>query len=54
MYQWYKLFRNFDILAAVFTEVLNYMHDDLGLISDDEAAYSTEDDANIDIGDEKQ
>ena len=24
--------RNFDILAAVFTEVLDYMHDDLGLI----------------------
>jgi len=27
--------RNFDILAAVFTEVLDYMHDDLGLIPDD-------------------
>lgn len=23
--------RNFDILAAVFTEVLDYMHDDLGI-----------------------
>ena len=29
------LCRNFDILAAVFTEVLDYMHDDLGLIPDD-------------------
>lgn len=27
--------RNFDILAAVFTEVLDYMHDDLGLIPDE-------------------
>eukprot|EP00537_Pseudo-nitzschia_pungens_P017584 CAMPEP_0172411686 /NCGR_PEP_ID=MMETSP1061-20121228/77517_1 /TAXON_ID=37318 /ORGANISM="Pseudo-nitzschia pungens, Strain cf. pungens" /LENGTH=1010 /DNA_ID=CAMNT_0013147899 /DNA_START=211 /DNA_END=3242 /DNA_ORIENTATION=+ len=29
--------RNFDILAAVFTEILDYMHDDLGLIPDVEA-----------------
>lgn len=48
-----NLLRNFDILAGVFTEVLNYMHDDLGLISDDETAYSTED-ANINIDDKKQ
>lgn len=24
--------RNYDILAAAFTDVLNYMHDDLGLV----------------------
>lgn len=32
--------RNFDILAAVFTEVLNYMHDDLGLISNKPKEYA--------------
>mmetsp|Transcript_25978 Transcript_25978/g.60989 ORF Transcript_25978/g.60989 Transcript_25978/m.60989 type:complete len:1005 (+) Transcript_25978:242-3256(+) len=32
--------RNFDILAAVFTEVLDYMHDDLGLVSDESMKYS--------------
>eukprot|EP00536_Pseudo-nitzschia_multiseries_P009928 jgi/Psemu1/258595/estExt_Genewise1Plus.C_2890036 len=35
--------RNFDILAAVFTEVLDYMHDDLGLIPDSERAAVTVD-----------
>ena len=36
--------RNFDILAAVFTEVLDYMHDDLGLIPSESIQSS---DANV-------
>ena len=35
--------RNFDILAAVFTEVLDYMHDDLGLIPDEPTDSTTSD-----------
>jgi hypothetical protein len=38
--------RNFDILAAVFTEVLDYMHDDLGLIPDESIQSSVDYDAN--------
>jgi len=43
--------RNFDILAAVFTEILDYMHDDLGLIADEATDSLT--DTNINTDDEK-
>jgi len=41
------IFRNFDILAAVFTEVLDYMHDDLGLVPEESGELSTTDNSDV-------
>ena len=35
--------RNYDILAAVFSDIVKFMHDDLGLIREDEKEASVED-----------